>query len=62
MSAAYEESKPLADKFKALVQGYAVHNAKKGDALGRSLTALNDAEIELQSFQVCIHMIKKYIY
>lgn len=57
MSAAYEESKPLADKFKQLVQGYAVHNAKKGDTLGRSLTALNDAEIELESFLVRIYIL-----
>jgi hypothetical protein len=52
MTAAFEESKPLADKYKSLVQGYAVRDAKKGNAMRKAMAELEAKEIDLECFLV----------
>lgn len=52
MAAAYADSKPLADRYKTLVQGYAVCNSKKGHTLCHILHTLGHEEVSLECFQV----------
>ena len=55
MAAAYEVSKPLTEKYKALVQGYTVLDVKKGDELSSTVAALFHAETELSCFKVRVY-------
>lgn len=52
MTRAFEASKPLTDKYRALIQGYAMRDAQKGDAFTKLLAALEKKEIELECFEV----------
>jgi hypothetical protein len=52
MTSTFDQSKPLTDKHKALVQGYAVHDVKKGDALRELLELSHQTELQLECFQV----------
>lgn len=52
MTRAFEASKPLTDKYRALIQGYAMRDAQKGDAFKKLLATLEQKEIELECFEV----------
>lgn len=52
MTAAFEMSKPLSEKYRALIQGYAMRDAQKGDAFKKLLATLDQKEIELECFEV----------
>lgn len=51
MTAAFEMSKPLSEKYRALIQGYAMRDAQKGDAFKKLLATLDQKEIELECFE-----------
>lgn len=52
MTAAFETSKPLTEKYRALIQGYAMRDAQKGDAFKKLLATLDQKEIDLECFEV----------
>ena len=52
MTAAYEESKPFAEKYMTLVQGYALCNTKINHALCSVLHEIAVEEVNLECFQV----------
>eukprot|EP00892_Ulva_mutabilis_P005883 jgi/Ulvmu1/3667/UM017_0081.1 len=51
MTTAFESSKPLAEKYRALIQGYAMRDAQKGDAFKKLLVTLEQKEIDLECFE-----------
>lgn len=51
MTQAFETSKTLQDKYRALIQGYAMRDAQRGDAFKKLLATLDQKTIELECFE-----------